>query len=239
MLNKTDIINNALLNIGEDTISDVESNESFPAEICRRFYDVSKRIVFKAVEWPFARTELRLQRFSLSKATSDGEVKEISYNDKFPYVYALPENYIFIEDLFTGIINREFDDENYIHNRQHYKRLEPSKDWDIRYIPSIGKKAIVCNQKNNVNAIYTIDMLDSSLYEDLFAEALSLYLSYKICIPITKNREAAINHLKIYNSFMEETKAKLLNEVVHKSPDFVPDMIKARSKFIYDRHHHK
>lgn len=241
MITKTDIINNALLSIGEDTISDIDSNESFPTEICKRFYDISRKIVLKATDWPFARTETHLKRLSLNEATQDGGTKEISYNNKFPYVYALPENYIFIEDLFEGERNKE---EEYIQkhfdsNFPHYKKLIPSKDWDIRYIPEIGQRVIVCNRKEYVNAIYTYDIIDSSVYEDLFSEAVALYLAYKICTPITKDRDLAIKHLQMFNSFMEEVKARLLNEVVHKSPDFVPDMIKARSKFVYDRNDHK
>lgn len=230
-MNKTDIINNALLNIGEEPITDIENSEEVSADICRRMYEPSRRVVFKSADWPFARSEAKLERLAINLHNEDETVSELSYNNKFPYIYAIPLDCMYIENLFLGKIRQKQENEYYPISKKHYKTIVSSKDWDLRYIHELKRNAIVCRFKDDVNAIYTTDIIDNSIYDDLFAEALSLYLSYKICVPITKSRENAINHLQIYNTFISEARTRLLNEVVNKTPNFIPDMIKARGGF--------
>lgn len=233
-MNKTDIINNALLNIGESIITDVDSSDEFPAEVCKRFYDSSRKIVLKSAEWPFARAEKTLVRVSLKRKQEDNSFKDATYNDKYPYMFSIPNDCIYIEQLFCGKREKVCEDEK-IPYKNDYKTLKPVIDWDIRYIKEIGKGVIVCKYDRDVNIIYTTDIIDGSVYEEMFSEALSLYLSYKICVPITKDRDMAIKHLQMFNSFIDEVKTRLLNEVATKTPTFVPNIIKARRGFDYDR----
>lgn len=232
-MNKTEIVNNALLSIGEDVITDINNENEPAARIAKALYDQSRKVVLSSADWPFVTVQEQLHEHKITKYDAENdEVINIEYNQEYPYVFDLPEKYLYIEKIFIGNINQPLDEEGYSlrpsisHN---YSFLQPSKDWDIKYVQQIETPAIVCKYKDNLVVEYIKDMDNSCLYTDLFSEALSMFLAYKLCMPIKKDPSAAKNAYQAYELFMQNAEQRMLNEMRHQVPNFVPDMVKARS----------
>ena len=241
-MDKTQIINNALLSIGEDTITDIDSANEPAAKIAKSLYDQSRKIVLSSTDWPFVTMQEKLVQLSLEAVDSDtNETIEIEYNKDYPYVFAIPSNYLFIERLFIGKINEPLTEDGYSNRSRiahNYKDLKPTRDWDIKYIPQLNTRAIVCKFKDNVSIEYVKDIDSSNLYTDLFSEALSLFLAYKLSMPIKKDPKAAQLAYQMYEQFLQKAQEHMLNEMRNEVPNFVPEMIKARGDY-YDYKHHK
>ena len=85
---------------------------------------------------------------------------------------------------------------------------------------------------------YVKDLDASNLYSDLFNEALSLFLAYKLTMPIKKDPNATRQAYQLYETFMQKAEQRMLNEMRDTVPNFVPDMVRARGDY-YDYKHHK
>lgn len=232
-MNKQDIINNALLSIGEDTISDLESSNEPVAKVVKQLYDQSRKVVLSSADWPFVTVQENLKPYRLTKWDSEKDsVVNIEYNKDYPYVFYLPEKYLYIERLFIGKINEELDSNGYsTHSKiaHNYINLQPSKDWDIKYIQQLECPAIVSKHKDNIVVEYIKDLDNTCMYSDLFIEAMVLFLAYKLCMPIKKDPASAKAAYQNYEIFMQKAEQRMLNELRDQVPNFVPDMIKARS----------
>ena len=68
---------------------------------------------------------------------------------------------------------------------------------------------------------YTMDVTDTTLFDDNFVEAFAWYLAAQIAVPIVgaeKGREMRRDALQLYTSFMTEAKANNANERSRKPP---------------------
>ena len=241
-MNKTEIINNALLSIGEDVITDINSDNEPAAKIAKGLYDQCRKVVLSSADWPFVMAQEKLIQRPLNVVDQEtGNLIEIEYNKDYPYVFALPSKYLYIERLFIGKINEPMAEDGYsTRNRiaHNYKDLKPTKDWDIKYIEQLNCDAIVCKFKDNIMVELVKDLDASNLYSDLFCEALSLFLAYKMSMPIKKDAQATRLAYQMYENFMQKAQERMLNEMRNEVPDFVPEMVKARGDY-YDYKHHK
>lgn len=240
-MNKLEIVNNALLSIGEDTIESLAEDNEPAARIVNKLYDQCRKVVLSSADWPFVTVQEKLKEERLTKWDSEkDEVVQIEYNQDYPYVFSLPEKYLYIEKIFVGNINEALDENGYsirpaiTHN---YAFLQPTKDWDIKYVQQLECPAIVSRFKDNLVVEYVKDLDKTCLYSDLFSEALSLFLAYKLCMPIKKDPSSARAAYQAYETFMQKAEQRMLNEMHHQVPNFVPDMVKARDgRKDYKRH---
>jgi hypothetical protein len=240
-MNKLEIVNNALLSIGEDVIASLADDNEPAARIVNHLYDQSRKVVLSSADWPFVTVQEKLKEHRLTKWDAEtDEVVQIEYNKDYQYVFDLPEKYLYIEKIFVGNINEALDENGHSvrssisHN---YLILQPSKDWDIKYVEQVEAPAIVSRFKDNLVVEYIKDIDKSCLYSDLFSEALSLFLAYKLCMPIKKDPGATRAAYQVYETFMQQAEQRMLNEMRHEVPNFVPDMIKARDgRKDYKRH---
>lgn len=241
-MDKTQIINNALLSIGEDIITDIDSANEPAAKIAKTLYDQSRKVVLSSADWPFVFVQEKLVQRPLKVIDNQSQQQvEIEYNADYPYVFALPANYLYIERIFIGQINKPLNSEGYSNRSaiaHNYFDLKPTKDWDIKYVPQLNTKAIVCKSKDNLIIEYVKDLDASNLYTDLFSEALSLFLAYKMSMPIKKDPKSAQLAYQMYENFMQKAQERMLNEMRNEVPDFVPEMVKARGDY-YDKRYHK
>ena len=241
-MNKTEIINNALLSIGEDTITDINSDNEPAAKIVRKLYDQCRKVVLSSADWPFVTAQEPLLQRPLNVIDEEtNRTVEVEYNKDYPYVFALPAGYLYIERLFIGKINQKLDESGYSSRNKiahNYIDLKPTKDWDIKYIPQLQADCIVCKYKDNILVEYVKDLDASNLFSDLFAEALSLFLAYKLSMPIKKDLNATRAAYQMYENFMQKAEERMLNEMRNEVPDFVPEMVRARGDY-YDYKRHK
>ena len=241
-MDKTQIINNALLSIGEDIITDIDSANEPAAKVAKSLYDQSRKVVLSSADWPFVTVQEKLVQRPLKVIDNQTQQQvEIEYNADYPYVFALPANYLYVERIFEGQINKQLSEDGYsTRNRiaHNYLDLKPTKDWDIKYIPQLNCKCIVSKFKDNLVVEYVKDLDASNLYTDLFAEALSLFLAYKMSMPIKKDPKATQLAYQMYENFMQKAQERMLNEMRNEVPNFVPEMVKVRGDY-YDKRYHK
>lgn len=96
-INKTDIVNLALVNLGQDIVSSAEE-ETATARTARLMYDVVRRNLLRAHDWVFA---LRYATLAASTETSP------DYN--LPYVFALPPDCLFLKKIiYDGLSHNGF-----------------------------------------------------------------------------------------------------------------------------------
>lgn len=96
-ISKTDIINLALSNIGQDVIADV-SEKSEVARKANLYYDVVRRTLLREHDWSFA-----LRWATLAAST------EKSPYPSCPYVFARPSDCLFLKKVgFEGAAEKNF-----------------------------------------------------------------------------------------------------------------------------------
>lgn len=241
-MNKTEIINNALLSIGEDTITDIDSVNEPAAKVVKNMYDQCRKVVLSSADWPFVMVQEKLIKKAINKVDPDtGAIVEVEYNKDYPYVFALPTGYLYIERLFIGKINETMGEDGYSTRNKiahNYINLQPTKDWDIKFVPELNSNCIVSKFKDNLLVEYVKDMDTSNLFSDLFNEALTLFLAYKLCMPIKKDVNASRAAYQLYETFMQKAEQRMLNEMRDTVPNFVPEMVRARGDY-YDYKHRK
>lgn len=234
-MNKLEIVNNALLSIGEDVITDLNSDNEPAAKIVKHLFDQCRKMVLSAADWPFVTVQEKLIERKIQVPDPEtNQPKEVEYNSDFPYVFDLPCGYLYIERIFIGKINQPFNEEGYSNRSKiahNYITLQPTKDWDIKLIPQFGNKAIVSKYRDNLVVEYIKDVDCSALYSDMFNEALSLFLAYKLSMPIKKDPNATRQAYQAYELFLQKAQEKMLNEMRDTVPNFVPDMVRARGDF--------
>lgn len=241
-MNKTEIINNALLSIGEDTITDINSDNEPAAKVVKNMYDQCRKVVLSSADWPFVMVQEKLVRKPINQVDPEtGETIEVEYNKDFPYVFALPKGYLYIERLFIGKLNEKLAEDGYSTRNKiahNYIQLQPTKDWDIKYVEQLNSTCIVSKFRDDILVEYVKDLDASNLYSDLFNEALSLFLAYKLCMPIKKDPNATKQAYQLYETFMQKAEQRMLNEMRDTVPNFVPDMVRVRGDY-YDYKHRK
>lgn len=87
MINKIDICNMALAQLGQEPIASLEQDDE-RARRCRLFYEPVKQEVLRTHHWGFACGECSLD---LLDTLPEGE---------FPYVYAYPQDCLFVRKVF-------------------------------------------------------------------------------------------------------------------------------------------
>lgn len=241
-MNKTEIINNALLSIGEDTITDINSDNEPAAKVVKNMYDQCRKVVLSSADWPFVMVQEKLVRKPINKIDPEtNQLVEVEYNKDFPYVFALPAAHLYIERIFIGNIKEKMGEDGYSTRNKiahNYHLLQPTKDWDIKFIPELNGTAIVSKFKDDLVVEYVKDLDTSNIYSDLFNEALTLFLAYKLSMPIKKDANAARQAYQLYEVFMQKAEQRMLNEMRDTVPNFVPDMVRARGDY-YDYKHRK
>lgn len=228
-INKTEIFNMALSNIGEHTITNSDASSTEKASvICNRYYDICLKMLMKEVDWPFVTTQAKLTRSALTK-TVDSDTVNIEFNKDFPFVFDIPSDCINIERIFIGKINEELDENfNRTSIRKHYKELKKGVEWKIYYVPQKDAPKIVCKEKEDVNIEYTKFVEDVTDYQPYFVDALCWLLSSRIAMPITKDPQKVSMCLQMYQESLKNAKLLILNEQGTDDKSFIPNSIKAR-----------
>lgn len=234
MLNKLQIFNMALERLGEHTISNADSTTDKTAIKLNVFYDTCRKSLMKEFEFPFLTTEVKLTRETITK-TVGTETVEVEYNKDFPFIFNIPDDCVNIEKLFIGTIKDDLGDKYKSNYSKHYIELKKGKDWDYRYITEKSAPKIICKFKDNICAEYTKDITDTTIYQAVFDDMLSMKLATEVCISITKSTEKLSALLQLYNEKKKNAIMLLANEVGTIRKDFIPNSIRARAGILSRR----
>ena len=197
---KTSICNKALALLGEEPINSLDDTSTKAARICKQFYDLSLRTVLEQGKWPFATIEEPVQRIDLPE-----------YSEQQKYIYGIPVKSARILGLFQ---------------RWQRKRMQRGIDWDIRYIPELKEKAIICNRLSETNSEiekdidqddqilieYIAETEETSSYTAMFVRYLVAQLAADICMPITHDSQKYAAMMQLADSLREQALMQVLNE---------------------------
>lgn len=188
MLNvtQTTICNLALSMIGEKPINSYNDDKSELARICRTHFDITLRSVLEGGEWPCVTTEEPLSK-----------VEYPEYAEEQKYIYAIP--------VKCALIAR-------IYPKFERKYIPGGIDWDIRYLPKLSDKFIVCNYDKEVMCEYIRDEKNFSLYSAKFVKYLAAELAASMCMDITKNTEKTQYMLQYAAMLKQDAITTMFNE---------------------------
>lgn len=179
-ISKTYIINLALTQIGQKIISS-ETEETQTARTARLIYDVVRRNLLRAHDWVFA------LRFTYLPA-----VETESPFIRFPYVFALPADCLFLKQIYyDGTPDK---------HRFPFKLFNDEK----------GNKLVACSL-DRARAQYVADVEDTTLFDPSFVACFMLILAAELAVPIAGDSNLAQLMLSKYQSKLDE--ARLSNKV--------------------------
>lgn len=188
---KTEVCNMALGHLGQGvSISDIETEQSGPANYCRTFFDTAFDATLRDFKPPFADQVLTL-----------GLLTELDVDDTHPskewqFSYAYPSDCVSFDRIQSGIRNETRQD-----------RVP------FRVINSSGKKVIMTDQEDAIGEFTFREAVVSNWTPD-FTLAFSYLLANLIAAGLTGGDPFRLgdNSLKKYNWMKDVSKATALNE---------------------------
>ena len=197
---KTSICNKALMLLGEEPINSLSDNSSKAARICNEQYNLTLRAALEDGQWTFSTREEAVERITAP-----------DYSEEQKYIYAIPNDCALIVSL-TPRFSR--------------KQMRKGIDWDIRYIPSLKRDAIICNlesitdpeveketeQQEQIIMEYVSDNGEEASYKGMFIKYLVAQLAADICMPITHDQQRFAAMLQYAMQMRQQALQNALNE---------------------------
>ena len=197
---KTSICNKALALLGEAPINSLDDATSKAARVCNQFYDLSIRSVLEQGKWTFATIEEPVRRLDLP-----------NYSKEQKYIYQIPQNAAIVLNLMQ---------------RSNRKKLPKNIDWDIRYIPEIKERAIICNllsktsseipeeinQDEQILIEYIADTRMVTTYSAMFIRCVVAQLAADLAMPITHDQQKFVILSQLSDSLRSQALMQALNE---------------------------
>lgn len=133
------------------------------------------------------------------------------YDQEQKYIYAIPDDCALIVSL-TPRFSR--------------KQMRKGIDWDIRYIPSLKRDAVICNlesitdpeveketeQQEQIIMEYVSDNGEEASYKGMFIKYLVAQLAADICMPITHDQQRFVAMLQYAMQMRQQALQNALNE---------------------------
>jgi len=149
-----DICNIALSRIGVAPISST-SEQSAQANHCRVFFDLARDSALRAHEWNFATAQIQLTEVATNPFYGWG------------YCYEYPPNCVKVRKVGTAEIFIGADPANFA----------------VLLDDKLGKNRIVSDQED-AYCEYTVQVINSDLFDALFVDALAWRLAAELAIPL-------------------------------------------------------
>lgn len=197
---QTSICNKALALLGEDQINSIDDTSTKAARFCKQFYNLALRSVLEQGKWTFATIEEPVQRIDLP-----------AYSKEQAYVYQIPANAAVIVGLTK---------------RWDRKKMRKNIDWDVRYIPEIKERAIICNQLSKTDEEieqlidqdeqilieYISDTKTTTSYTAMFVRCLVAQLAVDLTMPLTHDQQKLAAMMQLADSLRQQALMQSLNE---------------------------
>lgn len=185
MASKVGTCNMALAHLGVlVTISNVDTEDSAEARVCRMFYEKTKNTCLTNFVWPFARKY---------KALS---LVEEEPNDEWGFSYRYPNDCLFIQKILSGIRNDTLDSE---------VKFILAQD-------NAGK--LIYTDMNEAWVSYTAICDNPNVFPDEFDLAHSFLLAYFIAPAVTKGDpfKLGTRAFQSYDMMINKVASNSLNE---------------------------
>lgn len=197
---QTSICNKALALLGEDSINSLDDTSTKASRYCKQFYDLALRSVLEQGKWTFAIVEEPVQRISLPPYSKEQE-----------YIYQIPASAAVIIGLTK---------------RWNRKKMRKHIDWDVRYIPEIKERAIICNQLSKTDEEiekeidqdeqilieYISDTQTTSSYTAMFVRCFVAQLAADLAMPLTHDQQKLAAMMQLADSLRQQALMQSLNE---------------------------
>lgn len=191
MASSVEICNLALSHLGVGKeIANLETENSEEASACRRFYEPTIRKTLQDFPWPFA------TRFV------DLALVEEDPTDEWDYSYRYPSDCLKIRRIMSGA-------------------RQDSMASRIAYrIASDATGRIILTDEPEASIEYTVEPPDTSMFDDLFVEAVSYYLAFQIAPRVTGGDPFKLGDRagQMYSATMARAQASALREDVGDVP---------------------
>lgn len=202
---KTSICNKALDLIGEDNINSMEDESSLTGRVCRRHFDDALQSVLEEGMWPIATVEEPLAKISTKE-----------YSEEQKYVYAIPANCALIIRIFR--------------KEQRKEAKQFHNDWDIRFIPSKSNTYIISDIEEDAYIEYVRISDSMHIFPTSFIDCLVADLASRICTPLKKDLQSAIQMKQYAEALKSKAKMKAYNEDGQQKLNWVDPITSSRSK---------
>lgn len=168
--------------------------------MCKQFYELALRTVLEQGKWPFATLEEPVERIDLPAYTKEQQ-----------YIYRIPAK----AALVIGLTKRW--------NR---KKMRKHIDWDVRYIPEIKERAIICNilsetseeiekeidQDEQILMEYVSQTSETDSYTALFVRCVAAQLAADLAMPITHDANKFGTMMQLADKLRTQALMQTLNE---------------------------
>lgn len=224
MTTDVDICNRALAEIGARVIIASLAEATPAAKNCNLLYNPMRQQILRAAPWAFARKTLAITPIGL--LTDNPPASPYPWLAKYLYpADCLKVRYILPTPTATavsGVPNVSDVGMNPYAMPSRNNRFLPA--YDDTTLPA---KKVLLSNINNITLVYTVDVIDPTLFDALFQDALVMGLANKLVMPLSGN-------VKLKNGFAQMAQQSILtaravdgNEAVP-STDHTPDWIVTR-----------
>lgn len=209
---KVDIWNMAISHLAESVEVQSETENTAAARACRRFYDVCRRETLRGADWPFAKAYVPLANITLTIPQTE-----------YLYAYRYPVDALRVRRILNGL-----------------SRIE---NMQTRVMYKIGQdasgKILFCDVQPYANATdatqsvpwleYTVDITDTTKFDDDFVIGLSYLLAFRIGPRICGDKSKLIaDAFTMWQKYMRQAQINAINE---QAPDDIPPSEFERSRW--------
>lgn len=224
MTTDIDICNRALSEIGARVLVTSMAENTPQGKQSLLQYDTMRRQVLRAAPWGFSRKTIALDRLGL--ITDDPPAAP------YPWVakYAYPADCLKVHYILATPTPSVPDGVPNVSNALYVPWCAPRRDW--RFLPAYDDtgdtpgKVILTNLPESLG-IYTADVTDINLWDDLAQNALVMALANKFVLPLTGNVGMKRDYQQLCEVALTQARVVDGNEAIPNS-DHQPDWITAR-----------
>lgn len=184
---KLDIFKAALATVGAKDIAS-ETDGSVESKNCNIFYAIARDSVLRDFDWSFARKSGTLALLTESHTGWD-------------YAYQYPSDCIKARFIL---------DASGLNNNGDYTALDPNNH-EVRLNAAGSGHTFLCAFPT-CEILYTSRVLNETLFDAMFVQALVLRLASMLAQPIKRDKALAESILKEYTSYIQDAKGASANE---------------------------
>lgn len=177
MADRLDIVNKALVNLGESTIIDLNDKSARSVKI-QKFYNEAIRETLRAYRWSFAERTIKLDKIDYESNIGN-----------LPFAYSYPENVVAVIVLFV--------------DGQDLENLNALKK-NRKKIHNVDGKKIILSNVEEAFAIVTYDeSSNEEIFDDIFVSAVSYQLAAASAISITGDAKKRNDMISLFQREIE------------------------------------
>ncbi|WP_297847806.1 hypothetical protein [uncultured Desulfovibrio sp.] len=190
-ISQISIWNRALGFLGTRNVASERENTPEALQ-CRLYWDSARRQVLRDFPWSFAQRRVWLARLPLPEG----------FEREFRFAYALPDDCLKVHEVrHEGIAPRPF-------------------SLARNMADAAGSGAFLVTDAARALLLYTGDVRNSRLFDDLFAHMLSRKLAALIAVPLLKNNSQKVGELeKLYTESLPQARQATASERRESAPD--------------------